>query len=301
MARLFGVVGNRTDLLGAVLASETAALRVTSAGVPLGWGIGFYQGGEVLMRRRPSDDRDLLLPHDIAGDIRADMLVGHVRSATVGALRPENTHPFRYGEWLFAQTGTVNAFSDIRARLVESIPEFLRPGIRGESDAEVVFHLFLAFLHDGGKLEQVPAPRACEALRSTYSLINSIGTEVGAPPVALNVIVSNGEYLVGASRAAPMAYRVLAGKADAEALIGDDLHLRRKIPELSQVHFSLLASDFGPVRGSAPPSSASPASVFPPASGELLPPPHWKRAPESNGGSSLFILERDREPKTEAF
>ena len=130
MARLFGVIGNRTDLLGPVLQSESAALRVASNGVPLGWGVGFYQGGEVLMRRRPSDDRVELLPHDIAGDIRADMLVGHVRSATVGALRPENTHPFRYGEWLFAQTGTVNAFSEVRARLIESIPEFLRPGIR---------------------------------------------------------------------------------------------------------------------------------------------------------------------------
>lgn len=297
MARLFGVIGNRTDLLGPVLVSEAAALRVNSTGVPLGWGIGFYQGGEVLMRRRPSDDRDSLLAHEIAGDIRADMIVGHVRNATVGALRPENTHPFRYGEWLFAQTGTVNSFSEVRARLVESVPEFLRAGIRGESDAEVVFHVFLAFLHDGGKIAQAPIARACEALRSTYALVDSVGTEVGAGPVALNIIVANGEYLVGANRGSPMAYKVISGKADAEALIGDDLHLRRKIPELSQVHFSILASDFGPVRGSSPPSSSS-AAAFAPASGELMPPAHWKRA---DSATALFVLERDREPRVESF
>ena len=52
MARLFGLIGNRTDLAGRVLASEADALRVQSRGGSLGWGVGFYQGGEVLMRRR---------------------------------------------------------------------------------------------------------------------------------------------------------------------------------------------------------------------------------------------------------
>ena len=162
--------------------------------------------------------------------------------------------------------------------------------------------MFLAFLHDGGKINQASVARTSEALRSTFALVDSVGTEVGAGPVALNILVANGEFLIGANRAAPMAYRVISGKADAETLIGDDLQLRRKIPELSQVHFSILASDFGPVRGSTPPSSAG-SGLLPPASGELMPPPHWKRAPESSAslGASILILERDQEPKTEAF
>ena len=53
----------------------------------------------------------------VAGDVRADLLVGHVRSATVGGLRTENTHPFRYRQWLFAQTGTLPSFDAIRDRL----------------------------------------------------------------------------------------------------------------------------------------------------------------------------------------
>ena len=57
MARLFGIIGNRPDLTGRVLAFEADALRARSKGVPLGWGLGFYQGGEVLMRRRPIDER----------------------------------------------------------------------------------------------------------------------------------------------------------------------------------------------------------------------------------------------------
>src|SRR5215472_10722728 len=119
MARLFGLIGNRADLAGRVLALETEALRVKSAhegrapsfaGGPLGWGVGFYQSGEVLMRRRPIDDRPEIDMAKNCADVRADVMIGHVRVATVGALRTENTHPFRYRQWLFAQTGTVPGF-----------------------------------------------------------------------------------------------------------------------------------------------------------------------------------------------
>ena len=153
MARLFGIIGNRPDLTARVLAFESEALRARSKGEPLGWGLGFYQGGEVLIRRRPIDERPELDVASLAADVRADLLLGHVRHATVGALRTENTHPFRYRQWLFAQTGTVYDFEQVRERLVGSVPEFLRSGIRGETDAEVVFHVFLSFLHDAGLLE----------------------------------------------------------------------------------------------------------------------------------------------------
>ena len=135
MARLFGLIGNRADLAGRVLGSEKDALAVHSRGGQLGWGIGFYQGGEVLMRRRPIDDHATVDMAKAASDVRADLLLGHVRNATVGTLRTENTHPFRYRQWLFAMTGTLPAFESIRERLIASVPEFLRSSVRGETDA----------------------------------------------------------------------------------------------------------------------------------------------------------------------
>ena len=41
-----------------------------------------------------------------------------------------------------------------------------------------------------------------------------------------------------------MGVRVLAGRHDAEEMIGDDAQLRRKTPGLESVHFSIVASDF---------------------------------------------------------
>jgi len=245
MARLFGLLGNRSDLTGRVLAFERDALRVKSGG-SVGWGLGFYQGGEVLIRRRPIDEREEIDVAQLGADVRGDVVVGHVRQATVGNLRTENTHPFRYRQWLFAQTGTIAAFDQVRDRLLGSVPEFLRAGIRGDSDAEILFHVFLSFLHDAGRLnDAVVDPSVVrEAIRGSLSLVESISAEVGGGPAEVNIIVSNGDLIAAAHRRQRMAVREIKGRDDAEAIIGDDLQLRRRTPELSQVHFVLVASDF---------------------------------------------------------
>src|SRR5580704_9298174 len=239
MARLFGIIGNRPDLAARVLAFEAEPLRARSKGTPLGWGLGFYQGGEVLMRRRPIDERTDIDVAALASDVRADLVVGHVRHATVGALRTENTHPFRYRQWVFAQTGTISEFDHIRDRLGASVPDFLRSGIRGDTDAEVLFHVFLSFLHDSGRLNdgQVEPSLVREALRSSLAVVDGMTAEVGIEGAKLNLMVSNGDQLVAVHRSdAPMRLRVLSGKSDGDVVIGDDPQLRRKIPELSRMH-----------------------------------------------------------------
>jgi predicted glutamine amidotransferase len=285
MARLFGLIGNRADLAGRVLGSESEALSVQSRKGSLGWGIGFYQGGEVLMRRRPIDDHATIDVAKVASDVRADLLLGHVRSATVGALRTENTHPFRYRQWLFAQTGTLPAFESIRDRLVASVPEFLRSSIRGETDAEILFYVFLSFLHDAGRLNDAitAPPKVRDALRSCVAVVDGMAAEVGGAPAAVNVIVSDGEHLFAMHRGAEMGYRVFAGKTDADALIGEDLGLRRKTPELAQMHFTLLASDFDDEWSIA---ASSPAALSP-----------WQVVPER----AIVTLERGQEPQIEAL
>ena len=285
MARLFGLIGNRADLAGRVLVAEREALMVQSRGGQLGWGVGFYQGGEVLMRRRPIDDHAAIDVAKIATDVRADLLVGHVRSATVGALRTENTHPFRYRQWLFAMTGTLPSFDAIRERLVASVPEFLRSSIRGETDAEILFYVFLSFLHDGGRLNDAitPAPNVREALRSCVAVVDGMAAEVGDKPSQVNVMLSDGETIYALHRGAQLGYRTFAGKADADALIGDDLGLRRKTPELAQMHFTLLASDFDEEWSLAASSSAAPS--------------HWKVVPER----AIVTVERGREPHIESL
>lgn len=278
MARLFGIIGNRADLMARVFAVEGASLKTKAKGVPLGWGLGFYQGGEVLIRRRPIDERQEVDVAALVSDVRADVVIGHVRQATVGVLRTENTHPFRYRQWLFAQTGTVSEFDRVRERLVAGVPEFLRGGIRGETDAEVVFHLFLSFLHDAGLLGEarVDAAIVRSAIRSSLAVVDGMTAELGAAPAELNIMISSGELVVAVHRSsAPMCLRVISGAVDADMMLGEDPQLRRKIPELLRMRFSMAASDFD----------------------DVVPNGRWKAVPER----SIVTMLREAEPSIEAL
>ena len=247
MARLVGFIGNRPDLGARVIELEGRALDVRRrAGVTPGWGVGFYQGGEILLKRRPLDDRAEIKMTDITRDIRADVALAQVRLATVGPLRTENTHPFRYRTWLFANTGTVEAFTTLRGRLAESLPQFLQRDVRGETDSELVFHLFLSFLHDAGQLDRpsVDAKTAAAALRSTIALVDRLCAEEGAAATALNVLMSSPEYVLALNGGPPMAYRVFQGQRDLERLFGDGGLGRMRIPDYASSRLTLIASDF---------------------------------------------------------
>jgi glutamine amidotransferase len=260
MARLVGFIGNRPDLGARVIDLEGRALDVRRRpGVTPGWGVGFYQAGEILLKRRPIDDRDEVRPADITRDVRADTLLAHVRLATVGAPRTENTHPFRYRQWLFANTGTVESFARLRGRLAEQLPQFLHRDVRGETDSELLFHLFLSFLHDAGQLDRpaVEAGAAREALRGAVALVDGLCAEEGAPPTALNILVSNPEYLLAvhagtappgappaAAASAQMGYRIFQGQRDLERLFGDGGLGRMRIPDYATSRLTLVASDF---------------------------------------------------------
>jgi predicted glutamine amidotransferase len=258
MARLVGFMGNRPDLGARVIELEGRALSVRrKPDVTPGWGVGFYQAGEILLKRRPIDERAEINLVDLTRDVRADTLLAHVRLATVGAPRTENTHPFRYRQWLFASTGTVESFSRLRGRLTEQLPTFLHRDVRGETDSELIFHLFLSFLHDVGELDR-PAvePRAAlQALRGAISLVDGLCAEEGAPPTALNILVTNPEYLLAVHAApsagapphtpsAAMGYRIFEGQRDLERLFGDGGLGRMRLPDYATSRLTLVASDF---------------------------------------------------------
>ncbi len=247
MARMFGFIGNRADLGARVLALHADVLKipVLAADGPMGWGMGFYQAGEVLLRRRPIDEREIIDLTPVVEGIRTDILIGHVRKPTVGGLRTENTHPFRYRQWLFAQTGTIGGFSMLRDRLLQSLPEFLRRNVRGDTDSELFFYLFLSFLHDAGHLAdgQVAPEHIRAALRASISLVDRLSAEEGYPRNTGDLLVTNGEFLVGMHRGEEqMAYRVLNGRHDVEGLLGDDGMQQARIPNVDTTHFSIVAS-----------------------------------------------------------
>jgi glutamine amidotransferase len=274
MARMFGFIGNRADLGAQVLANSAAILRVRrEPGQPLGWGVGFYQAGEVLLRRRPIDERDEVDLREVTDGVRTDVLIGHVRRPTVGQLRTENTHPFRYRQWLYAQTGTIAGFDSLRERLLESQPEFLRKNVRGDTDSECFFYLFLSFLHDAGHLDaaSVAPEHVRSALRSSVALVDRLSAEEGHGENRGDILVTNGEHMIAVHRDGLMAYRVVRGRSDVEDLLGEDSVHKIRIPNVDTTHFAIVATDL-----------------------EALP-PGWTPVPER----AIVTLTRTHEPVSE--
>ncbi len=246
MVRMFGFIGNRPDLGAHVLESNASVLKVRRTdGEPLGWGLGFYQAGEVLLRRRPIDERDEIDLVEAASDLRTDVLIAHVRRASVGALRTENTHPFRYRSWLWAQTGTIVGFDRLRERLIGSQPEFLRRNVRGETDSELFFYLFLSFLHDAGSLHDgnVSPEAIGAALRASIALVDRLSAEEGFERNSGDILVTNGERMVAVHRNGNLAHRTLKGRFDIESLLGEERVRRARIPSIDSTHFTLAASE----------------------------------------------------------
>jgi predicted glutamine amidotransferase len=250
MARMFGFIGNRADLGSRVLELNAGVVLVRPRpGETLGWGLGFYQSGEVLLRRRPIDERPVIDLTEAAANIRTDVMIGHVRYATVGALRTENTHPFRYRTWLFAQTGTIVGFERLRERLLASQPEFLRRNIRGDTDSEMFFYLFLSFLHDAGHLNEahVAPEHVATALRASISLVDRLSAEEGYAENKGDILVTNGEQMLAVHRNGHMGYRVLKGRHDIEELLGSESMRRARIPSIDSTQFSVIASELDSV------------------------------------------------------
>ena len=211
MGRLIGYMANRADRLADALFQEQALAEAPGGApisAPTGWGIGFYQSGEVLHKKRPRRENEEPNWDQITSSIRSDCVLLHVRQPTVGDFRSENTHPFRMRSWLFAHHGTIERFDSVREPLLNSLPDFLRRNVRGSTDSEVYFHVLLSFLHDAGQLDHadLDVRHGVAAIRSTISLIDRLVAEEGGGSSSLNMVLTNGRRLFALRRGSKMAF-----------------------------------------------------------------------------------------------
>lgn len=212
MTRMFGYFANQTDRLRCALALDGPALAFGPGGRIDGWGLGSYQGSELLLRKRPSEQREAVQLADLVRELRTSCVVAHARIATVGPRTLDNTHPFRHRAWLFAHTGTLPRFAEMRAALRAQVPEHLARGIRGDTDSEVLFHLFLGAVYRLGRLDDPDFDRAgiTDALLEAVGMVDA----TCGPGATLNLVVTNGHAMVALQRGAPMSWMLRRGIRD---------------------------------------------------------------------------------------
>jgi len=237
MCRLYAQRSDSAACAAEPLCSSRNALRFQSHRHPHGWGVGWWQGG------RPRVLRGLLPAHsdqafcDASHAARSQVILAHVRDASVGPIAEQNTHPFALDRWLFAHNGTVARYrrsARVRAALEAEIDPSLRRRLRGETDSERCFLLFLTRLR--ARLAGATPPTLAQVRRALGEATETIArlADPGADrPSSLNFLVSDGRLLAGCRRGRTLHWMHEAGAAGRLVIASETIgaHPWREVPE----------------------------------------------------------------------
>jgi len=196
MCRLFGCLSREPGPVTHELFHAANALRVQSKEHPDGWGLGWYENGTPRVVRSLTPAHGDAEFEKLSHYVSAQTVVAHVRKASVGAISPQNTHPFQRGPWLFAHNGTLPAWETVRGPLEALLDPSLRTELRGETDSERCFYLFLTRLRRRCDVENASTPDAIEALRETQAILK----ETLPAPGSTTFLVTNGRLMLACRR-----------------------------------------------------------------------------------------------------
>lgn len=201
MCRLFGFRSVIPSQVHQSLVSAENALVVQSQHHPDGWGVAYYVAGSPHVIKSSAGAVDDQLFKHVSGVVASETVLAHVRRATKGVLSIINSHPFQFGQWVFAHNGDIPCFEAVREEMLAHIPPVKRRYILGATDSEVVFFLLLSFMERRGDLHQrgYPVEDVFAAVRETVALIQKItGLDPYDPSTQMHLsfILTNGESMI---------------------------------------------------------------------------------------------------------
>ncbi len=234
MATLIGYIAQDREELSPRLQAVAETLRATHAATA--WGVGFYQGGEVLHKKKPltspTDDPTTQDPsstpgaipppwHELVEGVRTPCALFHARLRTVGDFRAENTQPFRFGSWNFAHHGTLHGFEQLREPMLAHCPDFIARNVRGNSDSELLFHWLLSFIREHTPLDRLdPEARALtQGVQEGIAQLQQLCRSKDLPRAGVTSILTNGRALYTLSD--ERSFQLLADKKDPFTIVAD--------------------------------------------------------------------------------
>jgi len=179
MCRLFGMSAAPRRVTATFwLLDAPDSLAVQSRHEPDGAGLGLFEpDGTAVVHKRPiAAYQDAEFARE-AREVSSSTFLAHVRYASTGGLRAENTHPFLQDGRLFAHNGVVTALDRLRDRTVERLGGPIDDLVGGDTDSELVFALITAHARQGADLGR--------------AIVDAVGWIAANLPVyALNLILT---------------------------------------------------------------------------------------------------------------
>lgn len=180
--------------------SADNALARQSEHHPDGWGVAYYVAGAPHLIKSAGAALGDKLFHRVSGVVTSQTVLAHIRKATQGEITPLNCHPFQYGRWVMCHNGDIPGFAQHREALRAEIAPALRSFILGDTDSEVLFHLFLTYLtfEVDPQRRGTPVQAVVKALRKTVETTRRICDPVDedGKRSLLTLVVTDGEIMV---------------------------------------------------------------------------------------------------------
>ena len=159
MCRLFGMSAGRAPARATFwLLDAPDSLAVQSHREPDGTGLGWFDPqGRPQVSKQPIaafGDREFARR---AHEIDSRTFIAHIRFASTGTLRLENTHPFEQEERLFAHNGVIEDLPALDARLGRA-----RSLVKGDTDSERLFALITSEIAAADGEIEAGITAACE-------------------------------------------------------------------------------------------------------------------------------------------
>ena len=152
MCRLFAMKSRKVNAVFPYLVEDHNALIHQSVSNPHGWGLAYYQDNQAVILKSEKTAYQCSQFRSVSESLVADTVLAHIRKATVGFRKIENSHPFRFGVWTFVHNGNIKGFDSIKRFILQEIDPSLVDHIQGDTDSEAFFFLILSFLYRRGIL-----------------------------------------------------------------------------------------------------------------------------------------------------
>ena len=157
MCRLFGMTGGREPVRATFWLLEAPdSLAQQSRREPDGTGLGTFdpQGRPVVSKQPIAAFQDEQFARE-AREVSSRTFIAHVRYATTGANKPENTHPFEQRGLLFAHNGVIEELERLEQQLGDDMAL-----VHGDTDSERFFALITREIERDGDVGQAIARAA---------------------------------------------------------------------------------------------------------------------------------------------
>lgn len=182
-------------------------------------GVGAWADDTVLIHRLPFNALPSQ-PSELGQLGKSQVMLFHARALPVGMSLEDNTQPFRFRHWLFAQVGELSAYRSFKQRLWDELPEHLKRHVRGETDGEVAFALFLKGLRDTGRTDDraLEPGQVLEVLGAAARHLERLSREAAPErPVNLTLFASNEDVLAAVRLGeSPLYLKTLEGQPRCE-------------------------------------------------------------------------------------